>query len=208
MSDRDLWLLGLGGAVLLLGGGTVAIALSGNKITRSTLGGDGQIVQSPQELLAQASAAMKRPVTMAAYALARMAASEGTREARPRMHVALNDAADHDWDELTTVTYTRTPGQTRRFGKQHDSSSGITRRYATSRDPSRELVELAERVIIDHAQGNDPTYGAVKFVDASAFGVQEGTGSFEDLVDRWGREGLRPSNVPGYGSDFYVFRRA
>lgn len=207
MGDRDLLWLGLGGALLLVGGGAAAV-LTGGKITSSSPGPDGQIAQSPDELLAQASATMGRPVSMDAYALARMAASEGSAEAAPRMHVALNDGDKHGWDALTTVTYSTAGGRTGSFGPQFVSSPRVVRRYATSRDPSRALLELAERVIVEHAQGVDPTDGAVKFADASSFGVQEGTGSFEDTVTRWAGEGLSPANVPGYSSDFYVFRRA
>lgn len=203
MGDRELLLL-LGGAALLLGGSAAAIALSGPKVTSSTLGPDGQIVESPDELLAQACASMGRPVSMDAYALARMAASEGANEARPRMLVALNDGAHYGWDVLKTVTYTKAPGQIGRFGRQ--SVGGITRRYGTSLDPTRALVELAERVIPDWEAGNDETGGAEKFYDIGS--GQPGARKYEDVVAEWGTENFVPDTLPGYTDTFRIFRRA
>lgn len=207
MTDRELLWLGIGGAALLLGGGA-AIALSGPRVSSSTTDDDGQIAESPDELLAQAIATMGRPVSMDAYALARMAQSEGSAAARPRMLVALNDGAAEGWDALTTVTFSTAPGRTGTFGPQFVRSPRVVRRYATTKDPARAIVELAEQVIADWSAGNDETGGAVKFADRSSFGVQEGTGSFDDTVAAWAKERLTPSNVPGYSSDFFVFRRA
>jgi hypothetical protein len=208
MTDRDLlWWLG-GAALLALGGGAAAVALSGPKITSSSTGTDGQIVETPDELIEQASSSLGRPVTMDAYALARMAASEGAREGRPRMHVALNDADAIGRSVLDTVTLSTAAGRTGSFGPQFVGSPRVVRRYATSKDPTRALVELAEAVILEHARGDDPTYGATKFADKSSFGVQAGTGSFADLVDRWRAEGYTPDTVWGYSTDFVIFRKA
>lgn len=207
MRDRDLLLLLGAGALLLAGGGVAVVRLTGARVSSSTTGDDGQIAESPDELLAQASSAMGRAVGMDAYALARMAASEGAAEAVPRMHVAINDAAELGRSVLDTVTTASPPRATGGFGPQFVSSPRVVRRYSTAKDPTADLVAIAEQVIADHEAGIDPTDGAVKFADARSFGVQEGTGSFEATVDRWAAEGLAPANVPGYSTDFYVFRR-
>ncbi len=146
----------------------------------------------------QASAKLGRLVATDAYALARMIRSE--RGSGPQVerlavaHVALNDAKEHGWSLLHTLV-----GPRGHFGPQRGW------RYATTRDPYESDLELAETVLAGSTR--DPTGGAVKFVHINAFGKQEGTRTYEEVRDKWAREGLRPATVAGASSDFRVFRR-
>lgn len=84
-----------------------------------------------------------------------------------------------------------------------------TRRYSTWRDPYMGDVRTAMKAIADRERGIDKARGAVKFVDVSSMGgVQSGTGSYAALVERWGRDGLVPFNIPEYGTDLVLFKRA
>jgi hypothetical protein len=202
-------LAGLGGVGLLFWGkqikNTVVDVIGrGAKLTSTTLDAAGVVQTDPRDLAAQASAVMGRPVSLDVLALSRMVRSEGVDAGDLRVQVALNDLNDlnerkgYGWSAFDLITYSTDPSARGKFGSQ------LHRRYASSRDSYQadvQLVELAMR------NGFDATGGAIKFVDKSSFGVQEGTGSYADLVERWAADGLQPFAVPGYSDDFIVFRR-
>jgi len=188
-------------ALFALGGGDVVIDVTrrGRRLT-STTDGDRR---TPAELAAAASAVVGRHVTTDAYVLARMIRSEGghgnLQHKAALAHVALNDARELGWPLVKTLLYDRNDRDGERIGEQRGG------RYATSRDPYEVDLTIAEAVLSGTLA--DPTHGAVKFVHVSAFGIQPGTSSYDDIVVRWAREGLRPFEVDGAGTDLRVFRR-
>jgi hypothetical protein len=218
--DDDLILwggVGLGLAVLALWKGPDVVAAVQDVVTRgglltyTNLDDYGQVVGDPEELRQAASLARGFPVDLDGYSLARMVRSEGAARAKIRTHVALNDAAELGWTPHQLMVYSTNPQARGRYGKQFTlngpGGQSATRRYATTRDPYAGDLDAVNEARVEHAAGIDPTGGAVKFVDKSSMGVQEGTGSYADLVARWGAEGLRPFTLPGE-SDLVVFRRA
>ena len=188
----------------------------GKRLTYTTLGADGLIPDDPAELAAQAGEVLGRDLPQELYDLARMKRSEqGTDDGRLRVHVALNDAEEHNWSTHFAITYSTNAAARGWYGEQFtpaDRAPGgqkSVRRYATTRDPYEGDVTIVERVLLERAQGLDPTGGAVKFVDRSSMGgVQEGSIAYDELVRRWAAEGLHPFTVPGYPADLVVFRRA
>lgn len=170
----------------------------GLRLSRSTMDGNS-VVQDPADLLAQASKTLGRDVDPDAYALARMIRSEASSgsvvEKTTVAFVAVKDRDRHGWSMLYTVA-----GPDYRFGRQ------IGWRYATSKDPYEIDLQVAEAVLAGRVA--DPAPGALKFVHVSAFGVQAGTSSYDELVTRWAAEGLEPRTVEGAGDDLRVFVRA
>lgn len=198
------WLLVGGGALLLWEGDEVVstardLVTKGRRLSHGpALGTNGQVNADPELLRAEAAATLGREVTLEAYALARMLRSEGGKgspaEKQARAHVALNDAAAHDWSIVHTIA-----GPDGLFGQQRGW------RYASGSDPYENDLAVAEAVLEGELEDN--TGGAVKFVDIDSFGVQPGTGSYFDLVERWAKEGLEPYTVEGTSDHFRVFRR-
>lgn len=196
--------------------------IRGKRLTYTSLGADGQIPDDPADLVDQAAQILGRDLPQELYDLARMKRSEqGKDDGRLRVHVALNDAAEHNWSTHFAITYSTNPAAKGRYGEQFTPAErapgGVksVRRYSTATDPYEGDVGMVERVLLERAQGLDPTSadgrvgaGAVKFVDRSSLGgVQEGSSSYDQIVARWAGEGLRPFTVPGYSADLVVFRR-
>jgi len=195
----------------------------GKRLTYTTLGADGVIPDDPAELAAQAGDVLGRDMPQELYDLARMKRSEqGSDDGRLRVHVALNDAAAHNWSTHFAITYSTNAAAKGMYGEQFTSAErapgGVksVRRYATTHDPYEGDIAIVESVLLERAQGIDPTSadgrvggGAVKFVDRSSLGgVQEGSSTYDDIVERSAAEGLQPFNVPGYPADLVVFRKA
>jgi hypothetical protein len=216
-NEEKLLLGGLGALGLLLCGRTITNTVvdvigRGTRLTTTTTVDDdgvdtGIITADPADLLAQASAVLGRPISADVHALMRMARSEGIAAAELRVHVALNDLADLNdrrgfgWSAFDLITYSTDPNARGKFGTQ------LHRRYASTRDAYAGDAARVELAVAEHAAGNDPTGGALKFVDKSSFGVQVGTSSYDALAASWAAEGLRPFTVPGESDDFVVFRR-
>lgn len=188
----------------------------GKRLTYTDLGDDGQIPDDPADLAAQAADVLGRDsLPQDVYDLARMARSEkGNDDGSLRVHIAINDAESHNWSTHFTVTYSTNATAKGRYGEQFtpaDRAPGgvsSTRRYSTAQDPYEGDVTIVEQVLLQRAQGIDPTGGAVKFVDRAALSSQEGARSYDAIVASWAQEGLHPFNVPGYPDDFVVFRKA
>lgn len=186
----------------------------GTRLTHAAPGPDGVVPIRPDALRLTAAGVLGYDLVQDAYDLARMIRSEGASAGILRAHVALNDADDLGWTVHGTITYSTNPAANGWFGEQFTSAArapnGVksSRRYATTKDPYAGDVEIAQQAMLEHVQGIDPTGGAVKFVDKSSMGgVQAGSGSYADLVERWAAERLQPFNVPGYSDDLVVFRR-
>jgi hypothetical protein len=173
----------------------------------------GIIVEPPAVIAAALAAELGRPVSRDVSALARMLASE-TEARHPetapvRAHIALNDLADLNrrhsdwhWTIEDLITYSSMPVHRGHFGEQRWG-----RRYASDRDGAAAYVLIAEQAIAEHARGEDPTGGALKFIDKRSMLVQHGTRSFESVASAWATEGLHPFQLAGYPEDLFVFRR-
>lgn len=207
---RDWWWFVVGGATLAglglaiwkrqeLAFVVTDMADRGTKLTNTSLDDDGTIPDDPAELAAQASAVMGREVSLDVYALARMIRSEGALEGLPRAHVAINDALNlGGWSLARLITYSTVSARDGLFGKQK------SRRYSSAHDPYVGDVLTAEQAIAEAAAGVDPTGGADHFVDKGGF---LHPGQYDDVVTRWGAQGLEPYTVDGYPSSFVVFRK-
>lgn len=191
-------------ALTLWGGDVVSkaadLASRGRRLTNApAING---VVQASAGELAQAAAdTIGRFVAVEAYALARMIRSEnGSNTMAAKLAiawVALNDARALGWGLLHTLTYNRNR-QPQTFGEQKGG------RYSTARDPFENDLLIAEMVL--NGDVADPTGGAVKFVNRTAFGVQEGTRSYADVVASWAADGLTPVELDDVG-DLVVFRK-
>lgn len=204
-------MLVLGGAGAVLGTETgrryvTDLSRRGRRLTTTSLDADGKIPVPPTELAAAVSTLLDRQVTATAYGLARMMRSE-EGSAAPAVKrllgwVAINDAAELRWNLLRTLTYSTKASRLGFFGEQ------ISRRYSTARDPYENDLAIAEKVLDEYARNlGDPTGGAVKFVNVSAFGVQKGTTSYQAVVDRWAKDGLEPFRIAGAPDNLRFFRR-
>ena len=178
----------------------------------------GWIPDQPLLLAARAAMVMGRgSLPLSTYCLARMIRSEGAAAGRIRAHVALNDAAELGWDVPRLITYSTHPGVNGFFGEQFTPASRAplyngqprksSRRYSSAKDPYAGDVTLAELVQLEHGAGDDPSGGAVKFVDRDSLSSQEGARTYDQIVLDWGREGLRPFTLPGESPSLVVFRR-
>jgi hypothetical protein len=114
-------------------------------------------------------------------------------------HVVCNQAATLGWGVTTTVQYHKTSSRAEHYGAQ------ISGRVASGEDPYECDLAAAEYALAQRARGEDPTGGASNFVDVRAFGVQEGTGSFSELVEAWAAEGKRPGTLPDAPSSLVFF---
>ena len=189
--------------------GTVSdVFTRGSKVTSSTMGSNGVIIEDPLSLVGVASVMV--PGTDAdRYSLARMIRSEGADQGEIRGHVALNDLADLGWSSLQyLLTYSTASWAKGRYGQQHSidgDGNGQTRRYSTSKDPYEGDLAMAAKVINDHQYGIDPTGGAIKFIDRSSMSSPE---AFAAVNEAWTNDGLLAYSLPGYEEDLVLYRRA
>lgn len=196
---------------------TVTDALvSGARLNHTTLDASGVVRVNPDDLVSEALAVYGSDFSVGGwtakevYSLARMSRSEagakdGVENRKARMHIALNDYYSVSWahslDDL--FTFSTVASEKGFFGDQRG------RRYSTAQDPRAGDIRLALEVIDEDNRGYDPTGGATKFVDKASLAVQKGvTKTYDEIVADWGRDGLKPFNVPGLSDDFVVFRKA
>lgn len=181
----------------------------GARLNRTTYP-NGVVPDDPEALRAAASQIFGSEIGRDTFALSRMGRSEGVDGMEFRMHVALNDLDDLQatygtnvyssvWALMLHSKVARADG--------HFSEQDLGKRYATDRDSYVGDVNLALQVQADHAAGIDPTGGALKFVDVDSFGVQKGTGSYEEKEAEWAADGLQPATLDGASSNFVVFRK-
>jgi hypothetical protein len=171
------------------------------RLTDAPASSSGVVPETPAELAEEAAVTLGRFVSVDAYALARMIRSEDGRGSPRRKiaiaWVAVNAARARRVGllQLLTTNDRRAPFK---FGIQRGGWC------STAQDPYEVDLKVAERVL--DGELADPTGGAIRFVHRDAFGVQEGTGSYASVVERWGAEGLRPVDLGDVG-DLVVFRR-
>lgn len=178
-------------------------AFRGQQLTTATVDGSGVVAESADELAAQASAVLGRPVTAEAQALARVCRSEegraGQRAKTYLCHVMLNQANASGRGVVDTIEAHNTASRNGHFGAQ------ISGAVASGADPYESDLNAAEVALAEAAQGIDPTGGATNFVDRRAFGVQAGSGSFDDLVASWGASGKAPGTLPEASANLVFF---
>jgi hypothetical protein len=209
MSGGVLWLVAILAAVCWMTNTNPANPVldfvgRGPRLTTSTVI-DGVVQESPAELAAAAAAVVGRDVSQDAIALALMCRAEGGSQGQLskvyRCHVAINQARALGWSVVDVITYHQTPARARRFGEQ---TSG---RFASGRDCWECDLLAAEYALGQRDRGEDPTAGALNFVDVGGFGAQPGTGSFESVVERWAADGKVPGTLPDAPSGLVFFWR-
>jgi hypothetical protein len=162
----------------------------GKRLSRSHLDGSDNIVESIDDLLAQASAVMGREVSQDAYLLARVSASENgganAREKTAIQWVCRNDATSHGWSQWFTVTTAKGC-----LGRQKG------RRYSTALDPCEDDLFLAEAIL--GGQLPDITGGSTHFIHYT--GYKRFVDFLTDYpnVRQWVKNGNVPINLGGVG---------
>ena len=184
----------------------------GNQLSFSTLS-NGIVEEVPSVLVDMATGTLGFDADPETYSLARMGRSEGVDGEEYRMHVLLNDLADLQsqfgsgvYSSITALlTHSKIAA-----ADGHYSSQDEGKRYSTAHDPYESDYALAQKVLVDHATGNDPTGGALKFVDKSGpFYVDGEKTDYDGLVAHWAKSGLSPDDsLPNSTTNFVVFRRA
>jgi hypothetical protein len=209
MSGLTISALAVAAFVAMASGAPAALAdvmARGQRLTTCTVDSDGVVTDSPQSLCNQAAATLGRAITLDAYALARMVRSEdgsaGQVAKALKCHVGFNQVASLGWPSVAYwVTYHRSANRAGKFGAQ------ISGRVASGKDPYENDLVAAEYAIAERANGSDPTFGAVNFVDVGGFGSQAGTGTFDDLVTQWAAEGKVPGTLPNTPDGLVFFWR-
>jgi len=173
----------------------------GQRLNHTDVNDDGYVPDDPYALLNEARAIMGYDIEQDVYALARSGRSEGKNGMEARMHVFMTQAAQAGLSVWALTV--------RQSGSVKDGYFGTQRgrRWASSRDPYEGDVKLAEKVYTEHNNGIDPTGGAGRFVDKSAFGKQEGTRTYAEVEASWAAEGYQPFSYPDASSDFVLFRK-
>ena len=175
----------------------------GARLNHSTLNSRGFIDQAPYELVGEASEIYGEDLPEDLYALARSGRSEGRNGMEARMHVFLNQAQAEGRSLFDLAT--REPGNPGDgyYGEQRG------RRWSTSRDPYAGDVDLAKKVLADRAAGRDPTGGAGRYFDKSAFGAQKGTEgvTWEQRLSEWEAKGYVAYYYADASRDFVLFRQ-
>lgn len=209
MTGATWWLLAAGVAVCLMTGTNPINPLTdlvsrGPRLTTCTVV-DGVVQETPAQLAAVAAMVVGRAVSEDAIALALMCRAEGGSGGQIqkvyRCHVAINQARALGWSVVDVITYHQAPARARRFGEQ------VTGRFASGRDCWQCDLDAAEYSLAQRDRGEDPTAGAVNFVDVGGFGAQAGTGSFESVVERWAADGKVPGTLPDAPSGLVFFWR-
>lgn len=173
----------------------------GRRLNSTEVNEQGFVTDDPYALLNEARAVMGYEIEQDVYALARSGRSEGKNGMEARMHVFMTQAEQAGLSVFAlTVKQTGSP-KDGYFGTQRG------RRWASSRDPYEGDVRLAEKVYTEHNNGIDPTGGASRFVDKSAFGKQEGTRTYADVLHDWRNEGYQDYEYADASSDFVLFRK-
>lgn len=158
----------------------------GRRLSVSTLSDGHNVDQSIDDLVAQASAVMGRPVAQDAYLLARTSSTEhgsaGEREKTVIQWICWNDAQAHGWSifKVLTVTNPKVPDAAAGFlGSQKG------RRYGTSFDPYEDDLEIAERILA--GQIADITGGATHYVHKTPAFVA--SGGWDRVLADWSKLG-------------------
>jgi hypothetical protein len=144
----------------------------GRQLTSPTLDGNGDVIETIDELSAQAAAVMGRDIATDAIYLGTVSGSEhptaGRREKATIQRVCMNDAEAHSWSIAFTVT------NNKGLGKQ------AGRRYSSR----RAMYEIDLLIAESNLAGTEPneTGGATHFVHITGFA---NFGAYQELCSRW-----------------------
>jgi len=195
---RRYWLWATAGGLLLwwlMRGGVPILDLiarvigRGRKLTSPTLDSDGDVVESIEELTAQASAVLGEQLEHDDVYLGSVAASEHAeapdREKAAIIQVAINDADAHGWSVAFTVTNNKGLGQ----------QEG--RRYASRKPMYERDLRIAQAVRAGAMA--DETQGATHFVHITGFKT---LGAYQALCAKWYDESkivpVKLSGIPSF----------
>jgi hypothetical protein len=160
----------------------------GQRLTMLTLDGDGNAMESLDDLTDSASEIVGRPIHRDALLLAIMSGSEhasaGQREKAAMQRVALN-----------RVTLTKDIESVLTSGKGLGKQG--PRQFSTARDAYEDDLLIAEANLAGDLE--DETGGATRFVHWTGSGWA--TGSYQATCDKWYREsGIVPIDIGGVSS--------
>lgn len=176
--------------------------IRGRRLTTSTLDTNGDIVETPTDLAAAASAFLGRDVSVSAYALARNIHSEEASSSQATQAaiawVAMNVSGG---DIVGLLTRDKNAHGVGRFGVQ-------TGRWASTKsDPYEGDLEVAEAVL--SGTYPDPTNGAVHYFRPTLQDILFNQGKVTKTADQietsWGGDGY---TVPGVDSGLTFFQAA
>lgn len=191
-----IWLVGAGLLVwwLMRGGVPVVDLLArligrGRKLTSPTLDENGDVVESIEELTAQAAAVLGEQLEQDDVYLGTVAGSEHAeapdREKAAIVQVAINDANKHGWSIAFTVT----------SGKGLGQQEG--RRYASRRAMYERDLRIAQAVRAGEMA--DETQGSTHFVHVTGFKT---LGAYQALCAKWYAESkivpVKLSGIPSF----------
>lgn len=152
----------------------------------------GVVLDTSADLIFQAESILGRPVGSDAYTLARAVRSEGGSESEfskcLRAHVLINLARQRGMTVTALGLLHTAPARNGHYGRQ------IGGAFSTSEDPYTSDLQVGEDALADSA---DPTGGSIQFSDRSAFGVQEGTSSWQNHVASRYAEGKKGATLAG-----------
>lgn len=162
----------------------------GARLTTCHTDADGIVTDRPEDLLAAASATLGRDIDGNAYAAARMARSEeGSADTLTKVrliNVAINQAQALGWTVWELMLFHKNNARQGHFGRQ------ISGRFSTVQDPYESDLAAAEQAFAIE----DQTSGATNFADKRAFGIQEGSTTFEAFKVSLGGEGKNAGTFP------------
>lgn len=224
-NDDKYLLLGASGLVAIgiyyfypniIGEGTFAVKdiVARGKRLNNTVVVNGIVSINPEQLRQEASGIYGSELSSDLLALSRMIRSEGAWQGTLRAHVAINDLNSLGWSSLFyLLTYSTDSSRKGYYGQQYAPADNLyphamVRRYSTSKDSYEVDIDTAMEARYQHSMGFDPSNGATKFVDKTSFGAQEGTGSYQDLLDKWTSDGLVAYTLPEYGDNLVLFKKA
>ena len=203
----------------------------GKRLTTAPTAPNGVVPVPPAALAEAAGRVMGRKISVDIYAIARMIRSEGANKGGVRAHVAHNKMREMHLSPVDYVTFATKPWSKGFFGKQYSARyykkgggetwdvkqaraehprviEGQVRQVASNIDPYEGDVLLAEQVAAERAMGVDKASGATRFLDKSAMGKQEGTGTAAAKIAEWKGQGFVAFTLPETGSDLVLFRKA
>ncbi len=194
------------GGLQTLSGSLLRFVGRGKPLVSLTLDSNGIVQEDAVTLAGQAGDVVGRVVSDEEFSLALMVASEeprapdAVREAI--CQVVINQAFAAGLSITGLVQLHSSPARAGHYGKQ------ITGRVASDRIPYEADLAIAAQAIDNRSNGIDNSMGATNFVNRYAFGVQEGSGSFADIVVKWGMEGKNAGTLFDYKNVVFFWKGA
>ena len=166
--------------------------IKGKRLTKGTVNENGDIVESPEDLAAQASITLGREVSVEAYSLARnIHSEEASSDQATQAAVAWVAVNVSNGDIVGLLTRCKRASGRGKFGLQ-------TGRWAsTARDPYEGDLEVAESIL--SGTYPDPTNGAVHYFRPTLQDILFNEGKVSKTADQietsWGGNGYKIDGV-------------